>query len=139
MINTNKWHTVQPSPDPSHGNPGARSVHGFVTFQSRNPSLSSVRAVLYHGERDASNLGHAGAGSFWEDVWLLSKTGSGVTEGWSWKKVDVPEDSPKPEARGWFPSASWVDSNGDTRTILHGGLLSSNERSGELWELTIMG
>ena len=37
-----------------------------------------------------------------------------------------------PEPRGWFPSASYV-SGGKTRIVLTGGLLSSNERSGEVW------
>ncbi len=130
---------MRPSPDPTAGSPGARSVHGFVPFQSRSPTLSGALALLYHGERDASNLGHAGAGVFWEDVWLLSKTqGSGLLEGWSWGKVDIPAEGAKPEARGWFPPASWVDDNGETRVFLHGGLLSSNERSGELWELAIV-
>jgi len=26
---------------------------------------------MYHGECEASNLGHAGAGNFWDDVWAL--------------------------------------------------------------------
>jgi hypothetical protein len=133
-ISTNTWRTVLPSPDSTHGYPGARSVHGFVPFQSK--SNPAAIALLYHGERDASSLGHAGAGTFWDDLWLLeyhkSKDGN-----LSWKKVDIAEDSKKPEARGWIPSASYVDEHGETKVVMFGGLLSSNERSDELWLLEI--
>lgn len=37
-----------------------------------------------------------------------------------------------PEPRGWFPPASYIR-NGKTRVVLTGGLLSSNERSGQVW------
>ncbi|KAF8121613.1 hypothetical protein EV363DRAFT_1363413 [Boletus edulis] len=37
-----------------------------------------------------------------------------------------------PEPRGWFPPASYIR-DGKTRVALTGGLLSSNERSGEVW------
>lgn len=65
---TNSWSTVIPSGDPHQGYPGARSVHGLVPLTT--PDGTGV-ALLYHGERDASNLGHAGAGKFWDDVWAL--------------------------------------------------------------------
>ncbi|KAI8995276.1 galactose oxidase [Trametes punicea] len=133
-----KWITVQPAPDPAHGSPGPRSVHGFSRFQTSSPSLANAVAVLYHGERDASRLGHAGAGTFWDDVWLLMKEpGDGeLSSGWAWRKVIIGGDS-APEGRGWFPPASRVDADGNTRIILFGGLLSSNSRSDELWELQI--
>lgn len=135
VINTNQWHTIHPTPDPTHGSPGSRSVHGLVSFYS--PSLPNTVAALYHGERDASSLGHAGAGTFWDDVWTLEKHGKGLLDGWAWSKVDVPGDQLKPEGRGWFPPAMWVDEHRKSRIILQGGLLSSNERSGELWQLEI--
>ncbi|KAF8415242.1 hypothetical protein L210DRAFT_3657757 [Boletus edulis BED1] len=37
-----------------------------------------------------------------------------------------------PEPRGWFPSASYIR-DGKPRVVLTGELLSSNERSGEVW------
>ncbi|OBZ79796.1 Epithiospecifier protein [Grifola frondosa] len=110
-ISSDKWHSVQLQP--------------------------YAVAVLYHGERDASSLGHAGAGTFWNDVWLLTKDAVAVeTEGWAWRKIVV-EGKNLPEGRGWFPSASWVDDSGNSHIVMHGGLLSSNERSDELWELRI--
>ncbi|KAI0778731.1 galactose oxidase [Trametes elegans] len=134
-ISERKWYTVQPAPDPVHGSPGPRSVHGFTPFRSRSTSLADAVALLYHGEKDASSLGHAGAGTFWEDVWVLTKgPEGGVLSGWAWRKVEIGAGD-APEGRGWFPPASWVDTEGNTRVVLFGGLLSSNTRSDELWEL----
>jgi hypothetical protein len=134
-IKTNTWNTVVPGPDPVHGFPGARSVYGLVPFQSK--SNQTAIALLYHGERDASSLGHAGAGTFWDDVWLLEYHKSGEDGNLAWKKVDAADGEMKPEGRGWFPSASFVDECGETQVAMFGGLLSSNERSDELWMLTI--
>ncbi|PCH39204.1 hypothetical protein WOLCODRAFT_167850 [Wolfiporia cocos MD-104 SS10] len=121
----------------------SRSVHGFAKSQSNSPGLASAFAVLFYGERDASSLGHAGAGKFWSDVWLLNKDAAAEDgeAGWAWQKVDVPaqdvaDRAATPEGRGWFASTEVVD-NGRSRVFMHGGLLSSNERSNELWELQI--
>ena len=43
-------------------------MHGLVPLST--PDGTGV-ALLYHGEREASSLGHAGAGNFWDDVWAL--------------------------------------------------------------------
>ncbi|KAI6015861.1 galactose oxidase [Pisolithus microcarpus] len=136
------WLTLTPSPDPVHGYPGARSVCGLVPFVASSSSSTVVNgkhnsvpvALLYYGEKDPSSLGHAGAGEFWDDVWALvaSPSGSFETAATEWKKLDTvgPE---KPAPRGWFPSASYVNPEGRTRIVLTGGLLSTNERSGEVW------
>ncbi|OJT04461.1 Nitrile-specifier protein 5 [Trametes pubescens] len=136
-IEENKWSTVEPFPDPIHGYPGPRSVHGSSPYQSQAPHLSNAVAILYHGERDASTLGHAGAGTFWDDAWVLAKEpGDSAISGWAWHKVDVGA-ADVPAGRGWFPPASWVDPEGNTRVVMFGGLLSSNTRSDELWELRV--
>ncbi|KAI0715002.1 galactose oxidase [Earliella scabrosa] len=138
VVSVDRWATVQPTADPIHGTPGARSVHGFTPFQSPLPELANAVAVVYHGERDASSQGHAGAGTFWDDVWLLSKEpGDDLLAGWAWQRLDVIGDDHLPEGRGWFPPVSWVDSNGETKVVMFGGLLSDNTRSDELWELEI--
>lgn len=140
VVSEDRWATVQPIPDPAYGSPGPRSVHGFAPFQSPLPELANAVAVVYHGERDASNAGHAGAGSFWEDVWLLSKEpGEDVLAGWAWQRLDVvsEDDDHFPEGRGWFPPVSWVDPHGESKVVMFGGLLSDNSRSDELWELEI--
>ncbi|CCM03792.1 uncharacterized protein FIBRA_05940 [Fibroporia radiculosa] len=140
FVNEDKWTVVQPEADVVHGSPASRSVHGFSRFRSRSPALSNAVALLFHGERDASSLGHAGAGTFWDDIWLLTKDKAvDSTRGWAWKKVDVAERSGEgnlPESRGWIASDEWAE-NGESRIVMQGGLLSSNERSDELWELRI--
>ncbi|TFK50737.1 hypothetical protein OE88DRAFT_1746957 [Heliocybe sulcata] len=133
-ISGNSWHTVVPIPDPQYGHPGPRSVHGFTSFHSKSPPLIDAVAVLYHGEGEASNLGHAGAGNFYNDVWLLFDSPGGL----AWKKASNGESREAvPEGRGWFPPVSWVKENGETTVVLFGGLLTSNERSDELWALEI--
>ena len=139
---SNTWRTVVPSPDSTYGHPGPRSVHGFVPFSSPSPALKDAVALLYHGEKDASKLGHAGAGVFWDDVWLLMSTptasGANAFGGFAWKKVDVLGNAEeKPEGRGWFASACLIDSDGTTKAIMFGGLLHNNERSEEGWVLEI--
>ncbi|KAF8132586.1 galactose oxidase [Boletus edulis] len=115
MPSTNTWLTVNPAPDPGHGFPGARSVHGLVPLS----------------HRDASSVGHAGAGVFWNDTWLLVVTSTSTSTPSLERKKPPVEGTALPEPRGWFPSASYIR-DGKTRVVLTGGLLSSNERSGEV-------
>jgi len=114
-----------------HGYPGARSVHGFAPapIAARD---SGVIAILWHGEREASAVGHAGAGAFWDDVWALILK----NDAFAWEKLESSEgDEKAPEGRGWFDYAT----TGTTGKIfMFGGLLQSNERSGEMWELEIV-
>ncbi|KAF8414888.1 hypothetical protein L210DRAFT_3532886 [Boletus edulis BED1] len=60
----------------------------------------------HHSERDTSSVGHAGAGIFWDDAWLLVVT-STSTQSLEWKKLRV-EGITWPEPRVWFPPASYV-------------------------------
>ncbi|KAH7929167.1 galactose oxidase [Leucogyrophana mollusca] len=135
-ITSDAWRTVVPTQDPKHGHPGSRSVHGFVPIVSKKHPQAV--AVMWHGERDASSLGHAGAGTFWDDVWVIERCAeSEGNGGLSWRRLDSAAEGGKPEGRGWFPGASYVNEEGETRVVMFGGLLGSNERSGELWLLDI--
>ncbi|KAA1475183.1 galactose oxidase [Dentipellis sp. KUC8613] len=139
------WHTLTPAPDAVHGVPGARSVHGLV-------GGSGGRALLWYGEREASALGHAGAGAFWGDVWVLESgigggagegEGEGEGRGWAWRRAEVraaDEGVGVPEARGWFAGAAWEaeEESGAMRAVMHGGLVGSNERRGDLWLLEVV-
>ncbi|EIN08195.1 galactose oxidase [Punctularia strigosozonata HHB-11173 SS5] len=145
-IATNTWRTLTPSPDAVHGFPGARSVHGFASF--RAPALPGCVALLWHGEKAPSAAGHAGAGEFWDDVWALTfdprPDADDIAAGLQWKKLDVAPGN-NPEGRGWFPPASIPaielgapDGASSDVAVMFGGLLSSNERSGELWVLQVV-
>ncbi|KAH9913315.1 uncharacterized protein BXZ73DRAFT_92969 [Epithele typhae] len=148
VISEDKWLTVQPVADAVHGSPGARSVHGFAPFRSPapTPALAHGLAVLYHGEGAPSAEGHAGAGHFWDDAWVLSKGDDGSDDwdlraGWAWHRLHTTGDEEHaldpPAGRGWFPGASWCDPAGHTQAVLFGGLLGTNERTGELWEMEV--
>lgn len=129
------WITVVPAPSSSHGYPGARSVHGLVPFS--HPFYPTAVALLYHGEKEPAKDGHAGAGEFWDDVWLLQATREDHENG-GLEWVRVPVEGPSPEGRGWFPSASFVEAkSGMTKVVMHGGLLSSNKRSEDTWVLEV--
>ncbi|KAG1732890.1 galactose oxidase [Suillus paluster] len=97
---TNSWTTTVPSADPQQGYPGARSVHGLVPLST--PDGTGV-ALLYHGEYDASSLGHAGAGKFRDDVWALVWREGAL----GWRKL-ILEGGSTPEGRGWIPSTSYT-------------------------------
>ena len=130
-ISSDTWETVTPAPDLTHGFPGPRSVHGFVPFVSKTLNPDAI-ALLYHGEKTPSSQGHEGAGTFWDDLWLLEYD----DKRFMWKKVEVEQKSENPEGRGWFPSTSYIDES-ETKVVLFGGLLKSNARSDELWVLSI--
>ncbi|KAF8988080.1 hypothetical protein BDQ17DRAFT_1435201 [Cyathus striatus] len=142
-IASNKWTTLTPAPDPAHGHPGPRSVHGFVPFSSAAPGLRDAVAVLFHGEREASSLGHAGAGAFWDDVWVLSRSSAHAdtnkeSGGFWWRKAEV-QGSELPQGHGWFPGVSFVPEGEEgSKAVMVGGLLEDNSRSGEGWVLDVV-
>lgn len=133
-IASNTWRSAVPTADQIHGYPGPRSMYGFVSCQP-TPSSAAI-AVVYHGEREPSSIGHAGAGTFWDDAWLLDYFSNKQGEfKFQWRKLVAAEGGECPEGRGWFPGASYVDERGHTKVAMLGGLLTSNTRSGELWML----
>lgn len=102
--------------------PGARSVTGLqVVHVQDEPYL-----VAYLGERDASNLGHAGAGVFWGDIWTLALTKEGELKEDKWTKCKIENGENVPE-RGWFAS----DLAGEDTILVYGGLNAKNERESD--------
>lgn len=93
---TDTWFALTPTPDPVYGCPGPRSVCGLVAFtvppssatdaKERTDSNSVPVALLYYGEKAPSSLGHAGAGEFWDDVWVLLAHPDAKAQ---WKKLDL--------------------------------------------------
>ncbi|KAL2148724.1 hypothetical protein VTH82DRAFT_1871 [Thermothelomyces myriococcoides] len=160
---------VRPSSSPDGGDPydeeagtgparwpGARSVAGLeaVTVGGGREYL-----VLMFGEREASGIGHAGAGRFWDDVWAFQvpaedmslasvadtaryvvggKTGEG-----SWTRLELrPHDDEDdasaegPGPRGWIATAPMgkLEENG---IVIFGGLDERNRRLGDGWILRL--
>jgi hypothetical protein len=121
---------VEPSPDGKDAKwqsttfeegdcPGPRSVTGLSVVNIKNePHL-----IAYLGERDASNLGHAGAGVFWGDIWALKLSKESGIAAEKWEKVEIEGAESLPE-RGWFAS----DVVSDDRILVYGGLNAKNER-----------
>jgi hypothetical protein len=136
--------------------PGNRSVAGLeaVTVGGGREYL-----VLMFGEREASGVGHAGAGRFWDDVWAFQVPAEGMSlasvadtafsvvgkksgEG-SWTRVEMgpydDEDDASAEGpgpRGWIATATMgeLEENG---IVVFGGLNESNQRLGDGWILRL--
>lgn len=120
-VATDTWESIPYQADGVEG-PSARSVGALVGVEVAGKSL-----LLYiFGEGQASSQGHAGAGNFWDDVWV-HQVGSRTPV---WNKMSF--EGERPEARGWFAAAS-----AGASVIIHGGLDTNNERLGDWWELTV--
>lgn len=112
-----QWQTFSGS---SSSQPGPRSVTGLQVVEiGGQPHL-----VAFFGERDASKIGHEGAGSFWDDIWALALRKDGEPTGEDWVRCEVKgEQAP---ARGWF--ASGVSGND---IVIYGGLNGDNARESD--------
>jgi hypothetical protein len=133
LIDEDTWSTVVPSPDPRHGSPGARSVHGLVSYS--NPKYPGAIALLFYGEKAPSSAGHDGAGTFWDDIWLLYSYAADGPDAFQWKHVGV--SSRSPDARGWFGCSALGGPEKNKGAVMYGGLTSSNERADDLWALVV--
>mmetsp|Transcript_5656 Transcript_5656/g.10086 ORF Transcript_5656/g.10086 Transcript_5656/m.10086 type:complete len:333 (+) Transcript_5656:30-1028(+) len=100
--------------------PSPRSV--FCAAELRCSALPPT-ALIFGGEKTASDLGHAGAGTFNNDLFALD------TAELIWSKL---EPGPGPGSRGWADLACPA---GEARAVLFGGLDDSNTRLGDAWEL----
>jgi len=131
--------TVSSLFSPTSPRPPARSVAGFVGLSTPQllPSSSvSIVALLFLGEKDSTppEVGHDGAGEFYQDVWALTVKGDGSEAGsWEWKEAGV-KNGEKPEGLGWFGSGWWEEGGG---AVLVGGLQGENERRGDIWVLRV--
>ena len=99
--------------------PTPRSVFGAC--QLTGPAGELLPQVfLFGGERDPSALGHAGAGEFHNDAYVLD------LESASWTRV---EGGTAPPARGWVPAVAGPAGS----LYVFGGLNNENARLGDLW------
>jgi hypothetical protein len=161
------WETIaQGKPTPASGEipvdeatavqewPGNRSVLGFeaVTVGGGREYL-----LLTMGEKDASSEGHAGAGKFWDDVWVFQVPPLGMTAAsvrdamWQamghrtgegqWSQVlmspyDDDNSDEMPAPRGWIATAPVGDLE-ETAILVWGGLGQDNKRLGDGWILRL--
>ncbi|TPX72678.1 hypothetical protein SpCBS45565_g00078 [Spizellomyces sp. 'palustris'] len=90
--------------------PCPRSVAGFVAL----PAIGKV--VTFMGEKGPSPTGHAGAGRYAKDVWILD-IHSNATATWMHIPPADPSQLDAPTPRGWMTDAPW---RGES-IIMHGG------------------
>ncbi|KAI5994990.1 hypothetical protein EDD15DRAFT_2195641 [Pisolithus albus] len=140
-LESNTWKQCADAPGEPHGGTSIAlvafpSLQEQVVIQSGNGKHTNnvPIALLYYGEKAPSSLGHARTSKFWDDVWALisfpaSSFETAMTE---WKMLDT-VGLEKPAPCGWFLSSSYVSPEGKTHIVLTGGLLSTNECSGEVW------
>lgn len=108
-----EWETMGYAADGKEG-PEPRSVGCLVPVQVGGKDL----LVTMFGEGRPSDLGHAGAGKMWGDVWAYD------LERRKWLCVEIEGEAPRP--RGWFDA----DAVEGGKVFVTGGLGDGNE-SGE--------
>lgn len=124
-----KWSSIEYKPDGVNG-PEPRSVSAFVPMTT---STGRELLVTLFGEGAPSDLGHAGAGRMFADVWAWDVSAK------HWHHVEFEAQGASPLRRGWFDADVWAsaDGNGD-RVVVHGGLHDDNRRLDDLWTLQII-
>ena len=123
-----KWSSIEYKADGTDG-PEPRSVSAFVPIKT---VAGRELLMTLFGEGSPSDLGHAGAGRMFSDVWAWDMN----TE--KWCRVEFEGQGTGPLPRGWFDAGVWApeDGKGD-QIVLHGGLHDDNSRLGDLWMLQI--
>lgn len=118
---TNSWASHVYSPDGRTG-PTPRSVSCLLPICLKDRSF----LITLFGERGPSSLGHQGAGKMLSDIWAFDIKSK------IWNVVQViPQGDELPLARGWFGS----DVVGTNAVVVHGGLVESNDRLCDLWNI----
>lgn len=134
--------------------PAPRSV---ASLQALTIGGGREYLVLSMGEHSPSSDGHAGAGTFYSDVWtfqvpplgmsaasltdaMLQAVGRKTGEG-RWVKVptgpyDDEADDGEPAPRGWLASAPMTDVE-ESGIVFWGGLGEDNKRIGDGWILRL--
>lgn len=127
-------------PSVSGPEPCPRSVFSFQPTKPVPVGESGFSvAVICMGEVEGapSTLGHAGAGEFASDVWVLLEN----EEGFRWIEAHTDDQGVRPTARGWFDSDLIKVNSGQGKMwdglVLHGGLNANNERLGDTWRLRL--
>lgn len=140
-VATNTWKEYDcPVVDSSAEQPPSRSVYALQPLMKPESVHVSGQdwqaiAVMALGEGTAApkDLGHAGAGNFLRDAWVLLKR----SNGFAWLPAHSLPGEELPQARGWFASDA-VQEDGTNALIVHGGLNADNERLADMWRLDLV-
>lgn len=127
------WSSVEYKPDGVEG-PEPRSVATLVPVRTAASGGGELLVTMF-GEGSPSDLGHAGAGRMFSDVWAFDTTTG------KWCRVECPPGEPAPAGRGWFDADVWPGGEGEKegdRVVIHGGLHDSNRRLDDMWVLQIL-
>lgn len=119
-LQAHKWTSTEFRADGVSG-PEARSVSSLLPVEIDG----SASLVTMFGERDPSNLGHAGAGKMLGDWWIYD-----IAAG-EWRRGTAASGE-GPAARGWFDA----DSLNTSKIVVAGGLNEANERLDDVWVLS---
>ena len=106
----------------------ARSVFACALLPRSSNSTSDTShdwIVVFGGEVDPSDLGHAGAGDYVDEVFGLNPERTVL----GWQRFDVQGAAPSP--RAWLASTSLSSS-----MVLHGGSAPDNSRLTDMFFLT---
>ena len=128
-IQDGKWSSIEYKANGEEG-PEPRSVAALICIKTTS---GKEMLVTMFGEGSPSELGHAGAGRMFSDVWAFDVSAE------RWHRVEFEDGEPAPAARGWFAADVWAAGDGPGgRIVVQGGLSESNERLGDVWVLQIV-
>ncbi|RMZ81569.1 hypothetical protein DV737_g2465, partial [Chaetothyriales sp. CBS 132003] len=127
-VDTNQWSSINYKPDGTQG-PERRSVAALVAAKS---GAGKEYLLTLFGEGAPSDLGHAGAGRMFNDVWAFDLEDS------RWLRVESDGHAKSPLARGWFAADTWRGAyDGSDAVVVQGGLHDDNSRLGDVWILQL--
>ena len=127
-IAQNQWEALeikQPPEDNAHGRSFTpRSVFGKATHAPQSCCAHSGNIIIFGGEVDPSDQGHAGAGLFDNTTFCLD------TKERAWNVLINDDTATGPSPRGWAASCGC-----DQGILVHGGIDTTNTRLGDFFIL----
>ena len=102
-----------------------RKLSVFASTGILKSNNLKARVIMHGGEVDPSTLGHNGAGEFTNETFYF--------DGFKWHAFSNDKSLNSTKSRGWHNGCA--DENGNF--FIYGGNLENNERSDELWCLSL--
>ncbi|CAL5218389.1 g61 [Coccomyxa viridis] len=111
----------------------ARSVFGVAPHAaSCSACTHGGHLVLFGGEVNPSDQGHAGAGQFCNDMYCYDPNKADASGSGGWHKLQLDSGSVPPTPRGWFAACATAQG-----LLVHGGNSPSNERLSDMYLLDL--